>query len=29
LNIDWKDAAFYREDVLKRAQETYLPGKRK
>ncbi|MEH6762625.1 MAG: penicillin acylase family protein, partial [Maribacter arcticus] len=29
LNIDWKDVAFYREDVLKRAQETYLPGKRK
>lgn len=29
LNIDWKDAAFYREDVLKRAQETYSPGKRK
>ncbi len=29
LNIDWKDAAFYREDVLKRAKETYSPGKRK
>ena len=28
LNIDWKDAAYYREDVLKRAQETYTPGKR-
>lgn len=29
LNIDWKDAAYYREDVLKRAQETYCLGKRK
>lgn len=28
LNIDWKDAAYYREDVLKRAHETYTPGKR-
>lgn len=29
ITIDWKDAAFYREDVLKRAEETYRPGKRK
>ncbi len=29
INIDWKDAAYYREDVLKRAEETYMPGKRK
>ena len=29
LNVQWKDAAFYREDVLRRAQETYAPGKRK
>jgi acyl-homoserine lactone acylase PvdQ len=28
INIDWKDAAYYREDVLKRAEETYRPGKR-
>ena len=28
LDVDWKDAAFYKEDVLKRAQETYIPGKR-
>ena len=28
-DIDWKDAAFYKEDVLKRAKETYAPGKRK
>jgi len=28
LNIDWKDAAFYREDVLSRAKETYTPGSR-
>lgn len=28
LNADWKDAAFYKADVLKRAKETYTPGKR-
>lgn len=28
ININWKDAAYYREDVLKRAEETYTPGKR-
>ncbi|WP_350286355.1 acylase [uncultured Croceitalea sp.] len=28
-NVDWKDAAYYREDVLKRAKETYRPGGRK
>ncbi len=28
LDVDWKDAAYYKEDVLKRAQETYAPGKR-
>lgn len=29
ININWKDAAYYREDVLKRAAETYAPGNRK
>lgn len=29
LDVDWKDAAFYKEDVLKRAKETYTPGMRK
>ncbi|WP_047247226.1 acylase [Maribacter thermophilus] len=29
INIDWKDAAYYREDVLKRAVEIYNPGSRK
>ncbi|TLP82677.1 acylase [Maribacter sp. ACAM166] len=29
INIDWKDAAFYRDDVLNGAKETYSPGKRK
>lgn len=29
IAIDWKDAAFYREDVLERAKETYTPGQRK
>ena len=24
---NWKDAAYYKEDVLKRAQKTYTPGK--
>ncbi|MDP5062093.1 MAG: penicillin acylase family protein, partial [Maribacter sp.] len=28
-NVNWKEVPFYREDVLKRAQETYRPGKRK
>ncbi len=27
-DIDWKDVPFYKEDVLKRAKETYKPGKR-
>ena len=25
-NADWKDVAFYKEDVLKRAKRTYKPG---
>ncbi|PRX56513.1 acylase [Flagellimonas meridianipacifica] len=25
-NEDWKDAAYYKEDVLKRAKKTYRPG---
>lgn len=29
LDVDWKDAAFYKEDVLERAIETYIPGERK
>ncbi len=28
-NVKWKDAAYYEEDVLKRAKETYRPGERK
>ncbi|PIB30777.1 penicillin amidase [Maribacter sp. 4U21] len=28
INVDWKDALYYRGDVLKRAKETYRPGKR-
>jgi acyl-homoserine lactone acylase PvdQ len=28
-DVQWKDAAYYKEDVLKRAEETYMPGKRK
>lgn len=28
LDVDWKDAAYYKEDVLARAKETYMPGKR-
>ncbi len=28
LDVDWKDAAYYKEDVLNRAKETYVPGKR-
>ncbi|MFS4415993.1 acylase [Maribacter sp. 2307ULW6-5] len=27
-NVNWKEAAYYREDVLKRAKETYVPGQR-
>lgn len=27
-DVDFKEAAFYKEDVLKRARETYQPGKR-
>jgi acyl-homoserine lactone acylase PvdQ len=27
-DMEFKDAAYYREDVLKRAKETYSPGKR-
>ncbi|SIP93355.1 acylase [Maribacter ulvicola] len=27
-NVNWKEVPFYREDVLKRAEETYTPGKR-
>lgn len=29
IAMDWKDAAFYREDVLERSEETYSPGQRK
>lgn len=28
-DIKWKDAAYYKEDVLTRAKETYQPGQRK
>ncbi|WP_273568227.1 acylase [Maribacter halichondriae] len=28
-DVNWKDVAFYKEDVLKRAKETYIPGERK
>ncbi|TFG73805.1 MAG: acylase [Flavobacteriales bacterium] len=28
-NAEFKDVAYYKEDVLKRAQETYMPGRRK
>jgi len=28
-DIDWKDVPYYKEDVQKRAKETYTPGKRK
>ena len=27
-NINWKEVLYYREDVLKRAEETYSPGNR-
>ncbi|MEO9478410.1 MAG: acylase [Maribacter dokdonensis] len=27
-NVDWKEVPFYKKDVLKRARETYTPGKR-
>lgn len=26
ITIDWKEAAFYKKDVLQRAQKTYRPG---
>ncbi|KAA2219624.1 acylase [Maribacter flavus] len=29
INIDWKDVAYYREDVLNRATKTYRPGERR
>ena len=28
INVDWKDALYYRGDVLRKAKETYRPGKR-
>ncbi len=28
-DVKWKDVPYYKEDVLKRAQETYIPGARK
>jgi len=28
-NINFKDVPYYKEDVMKRAQETYNPGERK
>lgn len=28
-DAEWKDVAYYKEDVLKRAEETYRPGERK
>jgi len=27
-NVKWKDVPYYKEDVLKRAKETYKPGER-
>ncbi|WP_300023610.1 acylase [uncultured Maribacter sp.] len=27
-NVNWKEVPFYKKDVLKRARETYIPGKR-
>lgn len=27
-DVEWKDVPYYKEDVLKRAKETYVPGKR-
>jgi acyl-homoserine lactone acylase PvdQ len=27
-DVNFKEAAYYKEDVLKRAKETYSPGKR-
>ena len=27
-DVQWKDVAYYKEDVLNRAKETYTPGKR-
>ncbi|MFS4494276.1 acylase [Maribacter sp. 2308TA10-17] len=28
-DVKWKDVPYYKEDVLKRAKETYIPGQRK
>jgi len=28
-DVEWKDAAYYKDDVLKRAKETYTPGERR
>ncbi len=28
LNVNWKEVAFYKKDVLKKARETYTPGSR-
>lgn len=28
-DVEWKDVAYYKEDVLKRAEERYRPGERK
>lgn len=28
-DVKWKEVPFYKQDVLKRAKETYIPGKRK
>ena len=27
-DVEWKEVAYYKEDVLKRAKETYRPGER-
>ncbi len=29
INVAWKDAAYYKSDVLQRAKETYSPGNRR
>jgi acyl-homoserine lactone acylase PvdQ len=28
-DVKWKDVPYYKEDVVKRAKESYVPGKRK
>jgi len=28
-DVEWKDAAYYKDDVLKRAKETYKPGEKR